>query len=105
MSEPVDPRVRHVLFYAPGSHRQPGVDFRQEPVVMGHVERHRQPLERGKLEVGGPFLHADAGGMMVGVPEVSFEELDAFAAADPAVQAGQVRYEIRAWHSPMAQDA
>lgn len=105
MSEPVDPRVRHVLFHAPGPHWQPGVDFRQQPGVMAHVHNYRQLLERGKLEMGGPFLHADAGGMMVAVPEVSFVELDAFAAADPAVQAGLVRYEIRAWYTPMVHDA
>lgn len=102
MSEQVDPRVRYVVFHSPGPQWQRGVDFRKQPGVMEHVLHYRQLFEQGKLEIGGPFLQIDAGGMMVTTPQVSFEEINTFADADPAVQAGILRFEIRAWYTPMA---
>jgi uncharacterized protein YciI len=57
--------------------------------------------EQGKLELGGPFLLQDAGGMMVATKDVSHEELKSFAADDPAVQSGLLVYEIRPWLSAM----
>jgi uncharacterized protein YciI len=58
-------------------------------------------LESGLLEMGGPFLVLDAGGMMVTVPEVSPDEIEAFAAADPAVESGLLKYELRPWFTAM----
>ena len=43
----------------------------------------------------------DAGGMMVAIKEVSLEELEAFAASDPAVKAGLLVYEVRPWLTVM----
>jgi uncharacterized protein YciI len=57
--------------------------------------------DQGKLEVGGPFLLQDAGGMMVATKDISKEELEAFAAADPAVQSGLLIYEVRPWLTAM----
>jgi uncharacterized protein YciI len=57
--------------------------------------------EQGKLELGGPFLLQDAGGMMVATRAVSQEELETFAAADPAVQSGLLLYEVRPWLTAM----
>jgi uncharacterized protein YciI len=56
---------------------------------------------QGKLELGGPFLLPDAGGMMVATKEVSQEELEAFAASDPAVRSGLLVYEVRPWLTAM----
>lgn len=95
---------RHVVFHVPGPQWQPGVDFRQQSSALAHVLHYRQLLEQGRLEIGGPFLQTDAGGMMIAVPQVSFEEIDAYAAADPAVQAELLCYEIRAWYTPMTRD-
>ena len=39
--------------------------------------------------------------MMVATKEVSEEELDVFAAADPAVQSGLLIYQIRPWLTAM----
>jgi hypothetical protein len=39
--------------------------------------------------------------MMVATKDVSQEELEEFAAADPAVQAGLLLYEIRPWLTVM----
>jgi len=73
------------------------VDFREQDGVGKHVQHYLQLHEQGKLELGGPFLLQDAGGMMVATKDVSQKELEAFAAADPAVQAGLLIYEIRPW--------
>jgi uncharacterized protein YciI len=39
--------------------------------------------------------------MMVATKDVTQAELDAFAAADPAVQAGMLVYEVRPWMTVM----
>jgi len=57
--------------------------------------------EEGKLELGGPFLVQDMGGMMVATKDVSQKELEDFAAADPAVKAGLLLYKIRPWLTAM----
>jgi len=84
---------------APGGQR--GLDFREQTGVRDHVQHYLKSLEQGKLEFGGPFLLQDAGGMMVATKEVSQVELEAFAAADPAVQSGLLLYEIRPWLTAM----
>jgi hypothetical protein len=43
----------------------------------------------------------DAGGMMVATKDVSREELQTFAASDPAVQFALLVYEIRPWLTAM----
>lgn len=99
-----DARVRSVVFHSPGPGWQAGVDFREQPGVFDHVMHYRQLFEQGKLELGGPFLTQDAGGMMVTIPGVSRAEMEAFAAGDPAVQGGLLRFEIRPWLTAMVRD-
>lgn len=101
MSNPTPPSIRYVLFHKPGPKWQYGVDFRQQYGVREHVEHYLKFHELGKLEMGGPFLLQDAGGMMVATRDVSGEELESFAAADPAVEAGLLIYEIRPWLTAM----
>ena len=48
---------------------------------MGH---YLKLYKQGQLQLGGPFLVPDFGGMMVTTKEVSYEQIEAFAAADPA---------------------
>ena len=97
--------ARFVVFHLPGPKWQAGVDFREQPGVMEHVMHYGKLFGQGKLEIGGPFLIQDAGGMMVTTPDVTRDEIDAFAAADPAVQAGLLQYEIRPWYTPMVRAA
>jgi len=66
-----------------------------------HVQHYLKLHEQGKLELGGPFLLQDTGGMMVATRDVSREELESFAAADPAVLSGLLHYEVRAWLTAM----
>jgi uncharacterized protein YciI len=86
MSNPNSCPIRYVVFHRPGPKWQPGVDFREQEAVGEHVQHYLKLQEQGKLELGGPFLLPDAGGMMIATKDVSQEDLEAFAAADPAVQ-------------------
>ncbi|SRR6266542_1370882 len=93
--------VRYVVFHKPGSTWQYGVDFREQEGVAEHVQHYLKLHQQGKLELGGPFLLQNAGGMMVATKDASEEELEAFAAADPAVQSGLLTYEVRPWLTAM----
>jgi len=101
MSDPAFRRVRHVIFHRPGPKWKPGIDFREQEGVEEHVRHYLKLHEQGKLELGGPFLLQDAGGMMVTTKNVSREELEDFAAADPAIQSGLLSFEIRPWLTAM----
>lgn len=101
MSNPTPRPVRYVVFHKPGPKWQYGVDFREQEGVGGHVQHYLKLHEQGKLELGGPFLLQDAGGMMVAPQDVSQEELEIFAAADPAVQSDLLTYEVRPWLTAM----
>ena len=93
------PPPRYVVFHSPGPAWQPGVTFREQLGVAEHVTHYRRLFEHGQLELGGPFLMNDVGGMMVTKRGVTRDEIEAIAAADPAVQSGLLRYEIRPWHT------
>jgi uncharacterized protein YciI len=93
--------IRYVVFHSPGPAWQHGVDFREQPGVAAHVTHYRKLFEAGKLAMGGPFLAEDSGGMMVPAAGITREEMEAFAAADPAVQSGLLVVEIRPWYVAM----
>jgi uncharacterized protein YciI len=95
------PPIRYVVFHTPGRKWKHGIDFRDQEGVGEHVQHYLKFHEEGKLELGGPFLLQDLGGMMVATKDILQEELEAFAAADPAVQAGLLNYEIRPWLTAM----
>ena len=101
----VPPHVRFVVIHRPGPAWQPGVDFREQPGVMEHVGHYAGLHADGKLELGGPFLTDDAGGMMVATSDVSEEELAAFAGSDPAVASGLLEFEVRPWYVAMKREA
>jgi uncharacterized protein YciI len=101
MSNPASQPVRHVVLHRPGPKWKPGIDFREQEGVGDHVQHYLKLHMQAKLELGGPFLLPDMGGMMVATTDVSREELEAFAAADPAVQSGLLVFEIRAWMTAM----
>lgn len=98
--QPVRP-IRYVVLHKPGPKWQTGVDYRQQAGVNEHVQHYFKLHEQGKLQLGGPFLLPDAGGMMVTTKEVSLEEIEAFAAEDPAVKSGLLIYEVRPWMTAM----
>jgi len=101
MSTATSRPVRYVVIHRPGPKWQYGVDFREQNGIGEHVQHYLKLHEQGKLELGGPFLLPDTGGMMVATKDVSQEELEAFATADPAVQVGLLIYEVRPWLTAM----
>ena len=98
--QPAHP-IRYVVLHKPGPKWQTGVDYRQQAGVNEHVQHYFKLHEQGKLQLGGPFLLPDAGGMMVTTKDVSLEEIEAFAAEDPAVKSGLLIYEVRPWMTAM----
>ena len=104
MANPLSHPVRYVFFHKPGPKWQHGVDFREQDGVGEHVQHYLKLHKQGKLELGGPFLLQDAGGMIVATKDVSQAELDAFAADDPAVRSGLLIYEVRLWLTAMEHD-
>ena len=97
--------IRYVVIHKPGPAWQYGVDYRQQEGVGEHVQHYLKLHEQGKLQLGGPFLIPDVGGMMITTKEVSQEEIEAFAAADPAVRAGLLIYEVRQWMTAMEKES
>lgn len=90
-------RVRFVVIHKPGPQWRAGVPMLEQPGLQAHVDHYRKLLTAGKLMLGGPFLDAAGGGMMIPTPQVTEAEMSAFAAADPAVLAGLLVFEIRPW--------
>jgi hypothetical protein len=77
--------IRHVVVHRPGPAWQPGVPPFRQPGLDRHVAHYRS------------FLEADTAGMMVPVAGVARDEIEAFAAADPAVRDGLLTFEMRTW--------
>ena len=90
-------QTRYVIFHRPGPKWQTGVNFRDQPGVRDHGMYYGALAEQGKIAIGGPFLSPDSGGMMITVPGFALDEVQAMAAADPAVQSALLLYEIRPW--------
>ena len=94
--------LNQVVFHSPGPKWKAGVGFREQPGVMAHVQHYASLFEVGKLLLGGPFTDSDSGGMMIAAEGVTREELEEFAAADPAVLAGLLEFAVKSWYIAMA---
>jgi uncharacterized protein YciI len=93
--------VRFVILHRPGPAWKRGVEFREQPGVRDHVEHYRAVHAKGLLQMGGPYLTPDSGGMMVPVAGISEEEVRRIAESDPAVKAGLLEVEVRPWYVAM----
>jgi len=91
------PETCFVVVHRPGPAWLPGVPPFGQPGLQEHVEHYRQWKTNGRLALGGPFLDAGGGGMMVTLPGLDAAEVEAFAAADPAIASGLLTYEVRVW--------
>jgi len=95
--------LRQVVFHSPGPKWKHGSNFQEqiEELVMQHVQHYRGFHEQGKLLLGGPYTDIDSGGMMIANEEITREELESFAASDPAVIAGLLKFEVKTWYVAM----
>ena len=89
--------MRLVVLHSPGPRWQPGVPAFDQDGLQLHVAHYAALLEAGKLLMGGPFMDAKSGGIMIAEPGVDEQELQTFAADDPAVRSGLLAFEIRPW--------
>jgi len=97
------PDIRFVVIHTPGPNWKPGVPIFEQEGVQQHLDHFRKLHAAGKLALGGPFLDAAAGGMMIPAPDVPEDEIVAFAHADPTVASGLLRVEVRRWLVGMKQ--
>lgn len=91
--------VRWVIRHEPGELWKRGTNFREQPGIGEHAQHYRKFAELGRLELGGPFLVEDLGGMVVTTKGLAKEDVVAFAAADPAVKSGLLRFQILPWYT------
>lgn len=96
-----EPKIYYVVLHHPGPKWQPGVDVREQEGIGAHVNHYAQWHSQGKLHMGGPYLDPDKGGMMIAKRDVTREELEAYAAEDPAVHSGLLTFEVLEWYVPM----
>ncbi|MEP7084204.1 MAG: YciI family protein [Betaproteobacteria bacterium] len=86
-----------IVMHTPGSAWKAGVPPFEQEGLRQHVAHYAEFLKQGKLVMGGPFLDAESGGIMIAEPGISEQELQAFAASDPAVQSGLLKFRVRPW--------
>lgn len=89
--------IRYLVIHAPGPAWKPGVPIFEQGGVQAHIEHYRQWLGEGKLALGGPFLDAHGGGLMIPAPGLPEDQITAFANADPSVKAGLLQVAVRPW--------
>jgi uncharacterized protein YciI len=89
--------TQFVVVHSPGPTWKEGVPAFEQEGLRLHVAHYAELLKQGKLVMGGPFLDAKSGGIMVAEPGVSEQELRTFAAEDPAVKSGLLTFELRPW--------
>lgn len=89
--------VRYLVLHLPGPAWDSAKSSFEQVGIQDHVEHYRRLNQQGKLEFGGPFMDAKAGGMMIPSAGLSEAEIRQFAADDPAVKTGLLVAEIRPW--------
>jgi uncharacterized protein YciI len=92
-----------VVEHKPGSQWVEGVPFREQPGVELHFATMKSWLDEGRIVVGGPFLD-DLGGGVVVTRFDSLADAIAAAAADAAVLAGLLTFQVRPWFLAMWDD-
>lgn len=91
------PDVRFVVFHTPGPAWVAGRSLFEQPGIREHIAHYRTWLEAGKLQLGGPHVDPQGGGMMIPKPGIPEDEIRRFAEADPAVRSGLLRATVRPW--------
>ncbi len=95
MEQPANkPTIYYALIHSPGKNWEPILSFTQQSGIEGHANYMSTFLESKKLVQGGPFLD-NTGGMMIF--NVSKEEANSIANADPCVISGILNVSVKPW--------
>lgn len=98
------PERRLVVIHSPGPDWELGLPLSQQVSLQGHGAHFAEWLKDGRLQMAGPFVDGAGGSLMICRPGVDEELLRRHAQADPAVESGQLQFEIRPWlaleHAP-----
>jgi len=89
--------IRYVMIHTPGPNWKAGVPAFEQEGLRQHVEHFQKLHAAGKLAMGGPFLDAASGGMMIPAANLAEAEIVEFANADPTVASGLLKVEVRQW--------
>ena len=89
--------TQFVVVHTPGTMWKSGVPAFEQDGLQLHVAHYAKLLQQGKLLMGGPFIDERSGGIMIAEPSVSEQELQVFAAEDPAVKSGLLSFAVRPW--------
>ncbi|MEP7283901.1 MAG: hypothetical protein ABI696_18125, partial [Rubrivivax sp.] len=79
--------TQFVVVHTPGPAWKPGIPAFEQDGLQLHVAHYAQLLKEGKLVMGGPFLDAKSGGIMMAEPGVP-----------PSFRRGRPSGEVRASH-------
>jgi uncharacterized protein YciI len=86
-----------VVFHSPGPAWDVGLPLVQQVGIQAHRAHYETLLNEGHLLLGGPFVDAAGGGMMICKPHMDEDQLRTHALVDPAVESGLLEFEIRPW--------
>ncbi len=89
--------VRYVVQHSPGPQWDKSKSSFEQAGMQGHIDHYRKLLQEGKLDLGGPFMDAGGGGMMIPAAGIGEDEIKKFAQDDPVVKSGVLRAEVRPW--------
>ena len=89
--------IRFVVIHSPGPRWDHSKGMFEQEGLQGHLMHYRRLLAEGKLLLGGPFMDAKGGGMMLPDAGLSEKELTDFAMDDPAVKGGLLTVQVRPW--------
>lgn len=91
------PETRLVVIHSPGPAWEPGLPLSQQVGIHEHRAHYARWFDQGLLQMGGPFVDGDGGGMMLFKPGLDEDRLREHALADPAVESDLLQFEIRHW--------
>lgn len=89
--------MRFLIIHSPGPRWDSSKGMFEQVGLSGHIAHYRKLQAEGKLLLGGPFMDAKGGGMMLPEAGLSEKELTDFAMDDPAVKDGLLTVQVRPW--------
>lgn len=89
--------IRYVVLHLPGTAWRWELSPLEQPGLADHLRYMHAAFAAGIIELSGPFLDDDAGGMVIMSGTCSEQEALRLAQEDPGVQSNLIRAEVRPW--------